>query len=151
MKNAATTLLILTLAAAAPLAGQPATPAAEPSVTLPPELARVLTDYEKAWSQKDAAALAGLFAEDGFVLPSSNPPVRGRAAIQKYYTGHGGSLSLRAFAYATEGNVGYILGGYTGTAGEPDDGKFTLTLRKGSDGKWLIMSDMDNSNRRRRE
>jgi ketosteroid isomerase-like protein len=34
-------------------------------------------------------------------------------------------------------------------AGQPDIGKFTLTLRKDSDGRWLIRSDMDNSNRRR--
>ena len=33
--------------------------------------------------------------------------------------------------------------------GEADVGKFTLTLRKGSDGRWLIMSDMDNGNARR--
>ena len=72
-----------------------------------------------------------------------------RAAITKFYTGHGGSLALRAIAYAAEGNVGYIIGGYSGTAGAPDDGKFTLTLSKGADGRWLIMSDMDNSNRRR--
>ena len=29
-----------------------------PSVALPPELARVLTDYEKAWRAHDAARLA---------------------------------------------------------------------------------------------
>jgi hypothetical protein len=51
-----------------------------PSVALPPELARVLTDYETAWQKRDAAALARLFAEDGFVLPSGHVPVRGRAA-----------------------------------------------------------------------
>ncbi len=147
MRNAARALLILALMVA-PAAGQQA-PAGEPSVTLPPELARVLTDYEAAWQQRDAAALARLFAEDGFVLPNGAMPVRGRAAIEKHYTGHGGPLSLRAFAYATEGNVGYIIGGYAGKPGEPDDGKFTLTLRKGADGRWLIMSDMDNSNRRR--
>jgi ketosteroid isomerase-like protein len=147
MRNAARALLILALMVA-PAAGQQA-PAGEPSVTLPPELARVLTDYEAAWQQRDAAALARLFAEDGFVLPGGAMPVHGRAAIEKYYTGHGGPLSLRAFAYATEGNIGYIIGGYAGKTGEPDDGKFTLTLRKGADGRWLIMSDMDNSNRRR--
>ena len=149
MRNAARALLILALMVA-PAAGQQA-PAGEPSVTLPPELARVLTDYEAAWQQRDAAALARLFAEDGFVLPGGRPPVRGRAAIQKHYTGQGGPLSLRAIAYAAEGGVGYIIGGYTDTAGKPDIGKFTLTLRKGSDGRWLIMSDMDNSNRRRLE
>ncbi len=149
MPKAARTLLIMTLLMATSAAGLQETPAAEPSVNLPPELARVLTDYEAAWSKKDPAALAGLFAEDGFVLPNGGTPVRGRAAIQKYYTGHGGPLSLRALAYAAEGGVGYIIGGYTETAGKPDIGKFTLTLRKGSDGRWLIMSDMDNSNRRR--
>jgi ketosteroid isomerase-like protein len=120
--------------------------AAEPSVDLPPALARVLTDYESAWSKRDAKALAGLFAEDGFVLPSSHPPVRGRVAVAKYYAGHGGPLSLRAIAFATEGSVGFILGGYTGQAGRPDDGKFTLTLCKAADGRWLIFSDMDNGN-----
>jgi ketosteroid isomerase-like protein len=118
-----------------------------PSVTLPPELARVLTDYENAWRAKDAAALARLFAEDGFVLQRNQPPVRGRAAIEKAYTGAGGPLFLRALAYATEGPVGYIIGAYSARTGEPDDGKFTLTLRKGADGRWLIVSDMDNGNR----
>jgi ketosteroid isomerase-like protein len=43
--------------------------------------------------------------------------------------------------------VGYIIGAYSARSGEPDDGKFTLTLRKGADGRWLIVSDMDNGNR----
>lgn len=149
MRHTVRTLLMMSLLVAASAAGQQEAAAAEPSITLPPELARVLTDYEAAWSKKDAAALAALFAEDGFVLPNGGPPVRGRAAIQKHYTGHGGPLSLRAIAYTAEGAVGYILGGYTDAAGKPDLGKFTLTLRKGTDGRWLIMSDMDNSNRRR--
>ena len=119
------------------------------TVELPRELDRVLTDYETAWSARDAKALAALFAEDGFVLPVGQPPVRGKAAIERYYQGHGGPLFLRAFAYATEGSVGYILGGYTGEEGKEDDGKFTLTLRKDSTGRWWIVSDMDNGNRGR--
>ena len=121
---------------------------AQPSVTLPSALARVLTDYEKAWSQKDAAALAQLFAEDGFVLSSGAPMVRGRDAIRKFYTGAGGPLSLRAVAFATEGNVGYIIGAFTDRPGTSDRGKFTLTLRRDPEGRWLIMSDMDNGNSR---
>ncbi len=117
------------------------------SLELPPELARVLTDYESAWGGRDAAALARLFAEDGFVLPNGGLPVRGRAAIERHYKGSGGPLALRAFTFASEGGVGYILGGYAGKAGQKDDGKFTLTLRKGPDGRWLIVSDMDSPNR----
>lgn len=99
------------------------------------------------WAMRDAAALAALFAPDGFVMARGRPPVRGRQAIQGYYTGQGGPLSLRAFAFATEGSVGYIPGGYAGERGRPDDGKFTLTLRRDGAGRWLIMSDMDNGNR----
>jgi ketosteroid isomerase-like protein len=120
------------------------------TVELPRELGRVLTDYETAWSARDAKALAALFAEDGYVLASGRPPVKGRAAIETHYQGQGGPLFLRAFAYAAEGSVGYILGGYTGEEGKEDDGKFTLTLRKDTAGRWWIVSDMDNGNRTRR-
>lgn len=140
--------VIASVGAAAATLQTPAT-AAEPSVKLPADLARVLTDYEAAWGKKDAAALAGLFAEDGYVLPNGKPPVKGRTAIQQHYTGSGGPLSLRAIAFAVNGPVGYIIGGFTGRAGDPDQGKFTLTLRKGGGGKWLIVSDMDSPNRGR--
>lgn len=143
-----------TLAAAASLwtvalaTAQVPAPSALPSVALPKDLARVLTDYEAAWRNKDAAALGALFAEDGFVLSGGAPPVRGRAEIQRFYTGRGGPLSLRALAFAAKGPVGYIIGGYARNAGEPDIGKFTLTLRKDHGGRWLIVSDMDNGNSR---
>src|SRR6266851_4885246 len=117
----------------------------EPSVKLPPDLARVLTDYETAWRHGDAGGLAFLFVEDGFVLSEGRPPVKGRAAIQRHYTGQGGPLSLRALAFAADGAAGYIIGGFARREGEPDVGKFTLTLRKGPGGRWLIVSDMDNS------
>ena len=123
--------------------------APQPSVALPVELARVLRDYEAAWSALDATALANLFAEDGFVLSNGHEPVRGRAAIEMFYSRQGGPLALRPFAFAMDEHVGYIIGGFAGMAGQPDIGKFTLTLRKEQDGRWLIVSDMDNSNRRR--
>ena len=141
---------MLTMLVIAGLLAGPAVGADDmPSVSLPAPLARVLTDYEDAWQKKDAAALAALFVDDGFVLSNGVPPVRGRAAIEKHYAGQGGPLSLRAFAFASEGATGYIIGGFTRHKGDPDIGKFTLTLRKEQDGRWLIMSDMDNGNSRR--
>lgn len=120
----------------------------QPTVTLPPPLARVLADYERAWQNKDAAALAALFAEDGFVLTSGTAPVRGRREIERHYKRAGGPLALRALAYATDGSIGYVIGAFARQRGGPDIGKFTLTLRKGPDGRWLIASDMDNGNTR---
>jgi ketosteroid isomerase-like protein len=133
-------------AAARSSSGQEAAPTPPPSIVLPPELARVLSDYEDAWSRKDAKALAVLFAEDGWVLSNGAPPARGRAAIEKAYTGSGGPLALRAFAFEARNDVGYILGAFARQRGDADLGKFTLTLRRVS-GRWLIVSDMDNGNR----
>ena len=140
--------MILMIGGVAMAIGQEPDSVQQPGITLPPELARVLTDYEAAWKDRNPSRLARLFAEDGFVLPGGRPPIRGRQAIEEYYADHGGPLSLRALAFAVEGSVGFIIGGYTREKGEPDIGKFTLTLRKGLEGRWLIMSDMDNSNRR---
>ncbi len=116
--------------------------------SLPGEMLRVLGDYEDAWRRKDPAQLASLFVDDGFVLPSGHPPVRGRTAIREYYTGKGGPLALRAIAWASSGSVGYIIGGFARERGSEDEGKFTLTLRRDEYGKWWIVSDMDNGNRR---
>jgi len=139
--------LALVLAAGSVAAQAPSpsvSPSALPSVALPAPLARALSDYEAA------AALAALFAEDGFVLSSGTPPVRGRAAIERHYTGQGGPLALRALAFSTDGRIGFIIGGFARAKGEPDIGKFTLTLVKGPQGRWLIQSDMDNGNARPR-
>ncbi len=133
-------VLLLLLAAAVPALPQ----AGPPSVTLPPELTRVLTDYEKAWRAGDREGLARLFVEDGFVLSSGRPFVQGRKAIAAFYQ-PGSRLSLRAVRYAASGGVGYIIGAYADAPGTPDRGKFTLTLAKDSTGRWLIVSDMDNT------
>jgi ketosteroid isomerase-like protein len=135
---------------AGPLPGQgvptAATPAELPSVALPPELDRVLRDYEHAWRAGDAVALAALFAEDGFVLQSNRPPIRGRAAIRTVYQGQGGGpLRLRALASAAGDTTGYIIGAYGYDNAPGDTGKFTLTLRRALGEPWQIFSDMDNS------
>ena len=144
--------LVMSATVAIPLGAQarPDTTTATqlPSVELPRDLARVLTDYETEW-RRGGGAVAQLFTEDGFVLSGGRPPIKGRAAIAEHYgSGGGGPLSLRAIAYAAEGGVAYIIGGYTTERGTPDIGKFTLTLRKRPDGRWMIVSDMDSPNRR---
>ena len=159
MRNAFPALILTALATGAAIASPaqppsssppPAAVAPEPSVQLPAELQRVLTDYEKGWAAKDAKALAALFTEDGYVLTNGQPPAKGRAAIEARLTGSGGPLALRALAYAVEGRVGYIIGAFAMKPGAPDAGKFTLTLRRSENGRWLIVSDMDNGNGQRK-
>jgi hypothetical protein len=118
-----------------------------PSVTLPPALDRVLRAYEEAWAAGDAIGLAALFTKDGFVA-SRGGWILGREPIREEYAGAGGPLRLRALSWATDGEVGWIVGayGYGPMAEEFDSGKFLLALRRGDDGVWRIAADLDQSN-----
>lgn len=116
------------------------------SIKLPTALDRVLRHYEQGWTAKDAESLAALFTHDGFILRPGHTPVRGREAIAIAYQNAGGPLFLRAYAYEMSDSIAYIIGGYRPDLNMPDGGKFTLTLRLESDGKWYIFSDMDNYN-----
>jgi len=137
------------LGSAAAHAQQPIAPPPPPhieSIALPPELDRVLRDYEHAWKAGDENALAALFTEDGFV-PRGQGWVRGRAAIRATYQNSDGALLLRALAFAVQDTVGYIVGayGYGEGASVPDRGKFVLALRRAPGGPWLIAADLDQS------
>jgi len=123
---------------------------APPSIALPKELDVVLRDYERSWRAKDAKALAALFADDGFALGDGAPFARGRAEIERAYTGSGNDLYLRAIAFHQDGNLAVVVGAFTqGSADNPDRGKFVLKLRRSKAGAaWKIWSDMDNGVRR---
>ena len=135
----------LSLAAPAAVRAQEALAPPLPTATLPAEIERVLRDYERGWRAGDEAALAALFAEDGFILQNGRPPVRGRAAIQRAYAESEGPLRLRALEYAADDNVGWIVGAYGYGEGDADMGKFVLALRRTPGGPWMIAADIDNS------
>lgn len=139
--------VIAGLMVATPVAAQNAPPAPLPSIALPPELDRVLRDYEKGWRAGDEKALAELFTEDGFV-PTGGGWVRGRDGIRRTYENQAGDLQLRAVAYAVADTVGYIVGAYAyGPDSSEDRGKFVLALRRAPGGPWLIAADIDQNNR----
>ena len=142
-------LLIVGLASAAGAQAPPASPppAPLPSITLPPELDRILRDYERHWRAGDEKAVADLFTEDGFV-PKPGGWVRGRDGIRSAYEAYAGDLRLRALAYAVADTVGYIVGAYRYGEANPDGGKFVLALRRPPGGQWLIAADIDQQNRR---
>jgi len=121
-------------------------PVSHPSVQLPSDLDRILREYEQGWRSRNADALAALFTPDGFILRTGYPPVQGRTAIAEAYRNSGGDLHLRALSFARADSVAYIIGGYKADITGSDAGKFILTLRMMSDGKWYITADMDNSN-----
>ena len=150
-KLAALTLAFVGTVAAAAAQEPRAVPNEAPpaAVTLPAALDRVLRDYEAAWRDGDGARLAALFTDDGFAVQSGSPLARGRTAIARNITGPGGALQLTAYAYATDGGVGYIVGGYRYPQSSGPGGRFVLALRLGPSGRWLIAADLDNTGPRR--
>lgn len=140
MKKA--TLLAVLCAASISALAQPL-----PTVPLPPDIARVLQDYSRAWQANDPTALAQLFTADGMALPSGKPPAQGAESIRKAYSeGAGTPLLLRPIAFGASGELAYVIGNWGPSADKADYGKFTLVLKRGADGRWLIVSDMDNAN-----
>lgn len=143
VRPVALTLLVM-LAPGAAGAQPTASLVAPPAITLPPELDRVLRDYERAWRDGDGAALSALFLEDGFAVQSGSPLARGRDAIAKNVDGPGGALQLTAYAFAISDSTGYIVGGYRYPETVGPGGRFVLALHKRQDGFWLIAADLDN-------
>jgi hypothetical protein len=118
-----------------------------PSIQLPPELDRVLRDYERHWKASEGAALSALFTEDGFIQRGGNW-IRGRDSIRAAYTASsGGDLRLRAVGYAAADTVGYIVGAYRYGSATNDGGKFILALRRAPRSEWKIAADLDAANR----
>jgi hypothetical protein len=115
-----------------------------PSIELPPEIERVLRDYERYWRAGNAEALVGLFTDDGFVARRGGW-IRGQAALRDALQRTSSDLRLRAVAYEVGERVGYIVGayGYGHEPSIPDRGMFILTLRRAEGGRWLITADLD--------
>jgi hypothetical protein len=135
-------LLIAAAALVSPLTLSGQAPQALPSVTLPPDLDRVLRDYEKAWRAGDSQGLADLFVDGRVALTNSGRAVIGRAGVKDLYRG-GGALFLRAMSFAADDSVAHIIGAYATRDGGGDTGSFVLALVRPRGGKWLIAADMD--------
>lgn len=119
-----------------------------PKVDVPAEVDQLLRAYERAWAANDAAALAALFAPDGFALPSEQPPARGQDSIRRVYSHGGGQpTSLRPLDYRASGDLAYVVGAYGPAEQARDFGKFVLVLRR-MEGRWLIAADIENANQR---
>jgi len=101
--------------------------------------------------QKNAAGIAGLFANDGRVVWAGQDPVVGPAAIQDFLAGdferspdRVSSWSPDRVEVAPSGDLAVEYGSYTSAPGpdaEPDEeGNYSTVYRK-VEGVWMIVSD----------
>ena len=122
--------------------------------------------YLSTYNAEDPVALAGLYTEDGLVLPPEGGPIRGRNAIQSYWTKSGRrGLAFDILRKDVCGEAGFFVGRYTAresSRGEyqranepftllstarrqPEHGNFVLCLKRGENGNWRIATDLWNA------
>ncbi|MCE9523906.1 MAG: SgcJ/EcaC family oxidoreductase [Alphaproteobacteria bacterium] len=118
-----------------------------------------IRDIQKKWHEaivaKDATTIAGMYAEDGQLMPPNSPKAVGRDAVEKGWAGIVGlpglalTFETEKFTFAKSGDLAVAVDTYKFTVGEgaaaqTETGKATVTWAK-RDGKWYVLTDMFSS------
>lgn len=122
---------------------------------LPPPIAQVVQSFERAYDAGDAAAIGALLTDDAQWLPPAEPPVLGKAAIERRYAAQfsrgRSTFQLRVEDFHQSGDLAFIHGPYQrqdaeaqGRAGQTFSGKYLMVLQRGADGRWRIARDIWN-------
>jgi len=114
------------------------------------------TTWMAAYNAGDVDRIVALYAEDAIMMPPGAPAATGHAAMRAFLTADianakaaGVTLFDGESSTGVSGNIGWHSGSYTvkNAAGETvDSGSYLETCRK-TDGKWLIIRDLWNSDR----
>jgi uncharacterized protein (TIGR02246 family) len=113
-------------------------------------------EFVEAFNRGDASGVAGLFTEDGRVLPPNADAVQGRANIEAFFKEDQAraSLSLRLLTVHECAGLCVAVGlseverHPDGASPDKDRGKFVEVWTRQSDGSWLLAEDIFNSNLR---
>jgi uncharacterized protein (TIGR02246 family) len=103
--------------------------------------------YAAAMRAGDAPAAAALFADDAVEMPPGKPAVRGRPAIEAYYTGLFRTIRFLDFALShtevrSAGDVAFVVGTSretiaAGDARHEETGKYLVVLKRVG-GAWKV-------------
>jgi uncharacterized protein (TIGR02246 family) len=119
-------------------------------------IGKVRDSFTAAFKAGDVAALTALYVSDGLTQPDNQPTGTGSAGIADSFKKFFDQFNITAFTLTpvkteASGDLGYDIGTYTFTAtmkpkGDTakTEGRYVVVLRKGTDGTWKAIADMDN-------
>ncbi|WP_274629962.1 YybH family protein [Arvimicrobium flavum] len=109
----------------------------------------------ESFNNKDAAAVAAHYTDDGAMLPPNEERIQGRENIQKLWQGWIDAgvtgLTLKALEVVEGGDIAFEEGAYTlkapGADGKlmEDVGKYVVVWKKGPGGAWQLYRDIWNT------
>ena len=117
-------------------------------------IAAASREFSARYERGDAAGQAALYADDAVILPPGRAAIRGRSAIQAYWTLAPGQRVLAhrvtADSVLMDGGAAYDWGTYTVRGernGEPyaGGGKYLIVWRQDRSGAWRMQLDMWNA------
>jgi len=115
------------------------------------EYEKLADNWETAYNNKGAAAVAALYLEDGMRMPPDMPLVEGRTAIQAQIQGGMDAglvkIDIETIESMVSGEVGVARGIFKGMDADGNtvsEGKWG-SVSKWVDGKWQIHHDIWNS------
>lgn len=143
-------LLGVTLTAACSQAPAPA-----PETDIAP-INELRNQFLTAYNAGDAAAVGALYADDAVYQPDHHAAVSGKAAITQYYQEAFGQAALNVTIVPGEterrGDMAHEHGTFTVTVtpksggnAMTDRGNYLVIFRRGADGSWKVVHDIDNS------
>ncbi len=118
-------------------------------------LGNLADQFSQAYMDGDAAAMTAFYTEDAVIFPTNSNHIRGKEAIQRYWTlPEGRSITYHKLSpteivisdsMASDFGV-YEVSGVNGeVAWGPVKGKYVVVWKLGVDGNWLMYLDMWNS------
>ncbi len=108
---------------------------------------KVVTSWEAACKNRDAAAVAALYMRDARILTGTGSVVTGAQAIQEYFgrsLSRLGGLKLGYYEVNASGEVAYLTGYMTYDVSYPSGGSYPVSVPYGMalaeqrDGSWMI-------------
>jgi uncharacterized protein (TIGR02246 family) len=148
-------ILTLTLACAAPAPEQAASAAPDPAIVRQTIEAANARQVE-AMGKGDAQTALANYADDAVFMNPGGPAAQGKAAVGAMFEGMLQQTTISDIRILTNdvvvsGDLAVESGAYRwtitpkGGAAMPDSGKYMTVWRRQTDGNWLIIRDINNS------